>query len=171
MLKILQDYVFTMGSTNHSKTELYNIATWKWEEVKSFNNSYVWFYDFASFFYDKEFYVTGGRVNIIDNDARRALVIKFNPNSENWSRVGELNFVRRGHRATVIESTVYFVGGGQKGIKSEFCQLSDGFSCTTVDRKFSDDERPLIYAYIHNRLTQVIFRLLHFMIKSLFRGF
>ena len=74
-------------------------------------------------------------------------MIKFNPNSENWSRVGELNFVRRGHRATVIESTVYFVGGGSKEIKSEFCQLLDGLSCTTVDRKFSDDERPLLYAY------------------------
>ena len=136
-----------MGSKNHSQTELYNINTLKWKKAQPFNTSYVWFYDYATFFYDNDFYVIGGKVKIFDEDGRRSSVLKYDPNSEIWSNIGTLNFARRGHQATVIKSTFYVVGGFTKGIKSEVCNLSGGFTCTSIDRKFSDADIPLLYAY------------------------
>ena len=139
--------MFSTGSTNHSRTELHNIPNSEWVEATSFNSSYLWYFDYASFFYENEFYVVGGRISINGKDELSSMVAKFNPNSENWSEVGELNFARRGHQATVIEWTVFVVGGGSKGIKSEVCQLSDTFNCTIIDQKFSDAESPTLYEH------------------------
>ena len=122
-----------------------------WEKTQSFDNSYSSFYDFASFVYEDMFYVVGGTVN----NQTKASVIKFDPEARRWSEVGKLKQARNGHKAAVINSTVYVVGGNPN---SESCSLSkttkngtvdDKIQCETIKstKEFYEDENPVLYGH------------------------
>ena len=132
-----------MGSPEHAKTELLSFSTWKWKSSLPYLN-YTEIYSFVAFFYQYEFYVVGGR----SKNEILSVVTTFNPMTEKWTRIGNLNFPRYDHEIDVINDKLYIIGGSET---FEYCDLLNDFGCSVLsDAKFETEDYPTIYGFYRN---------------------
>ena len=108
-----------MGSLKHAKTELLNFSSWNWTESSPYLN-YTEIYSFATFYYQNEFYVVGGRTK----NEILSTVTSFDPMTEKWTQVGNLKFPRYDHTIDVIGDKLYIIGGSEN---FEYCDLLNDF--------------------------------------------
>ena len=129
-----------MGSLKHAKTELLNFSTWKWEQSSPYFN-YTEFYSFEAVFYRNQFYVVGGRTK---NEVS-SIVASFNPMTDEWTQIGNLNFPRFGHTIHVIGDKIYIIGGSEP---FEYCNLSKDYGCSGLtDATFEMKDNPILYGF------------------------
>ena len=127
-----------MGSLDHARTELLNFSTWDWRKSLPYLN-FTEIYSFAAFFYEKEFYVVGGKTK----NQVLSVVSTFNPTTEKWNQVGNLKFPRFGHTVDIIGDKLYIIGGSET---FEYCDLLNGFGCSILtDTKFEQKDNPTLY--------------------------
>ena len=129
-----------MGSLEHAKTELLDFSTLEWKESSSYLN-YSEVYSFATFFYQHDFYVVGGRTK---NEVLSAVTI-FNPITEKWTEIGKLKFPRYDHTIEVIGDKLYIIGGSET---FEYCDLLSDFGCSVLtNAKFEQKDYPKLYGF------------------------
>ena len=129
-----------MGSLEHAKTELFDMATLKWKKSTSYFD-YQLIYSFAAFFYQEKFHVVGGKTE------KRVLsvVATFNPLTEKWNQIGNLKYSRHNHKVELLDDKVFIIGGSEI---PEYCDLNDGFTCSMFsDVKVKHDNNPRLYAF------------------------
>ena len=138
------EYLFTMGSLTHAKTELLSFSTSKWKNSVSYLN-YTEIYSFAAFFFRHEFYVVGGRTK----NEILSIVTKFNPMIEKWAQIGNLKFSRYDHTIDVINDKLYVIGGSET---FEHCDLLNDFGCSLVtDATFEQKDYPTLYGLYQSK--------------------
>ena len=117
-------YVAT--ETGHSKTEVYDHSTSTWEP----KNDYP-FHDGIRGFeivpYSSNFLVFGGAHP--DGQSSTGfgatnVIALFNPNSNNWTKVGSLRYSRHGFGLIKIENK-FLIMGGSRHKRTEICQITD----------------------------------------------
>ena len=129
-----------MGSLEHAETELLSFTTWKWDKYLPYFN-YTEIYSFATFFYQYDFYVVGGKTK---NEVL-SLVSTFNPKTEKWTRIGNLKFSRYDHTIDVINDKLYVVGGSEN---LERCDLLNYFGCSVLSNAgFEQKDYPILYGF------------------------
>ena len=133
-----QNYLFALGSLDHAKTELLDFSTWNWRTSLPYF-SYTEIYSFAAFFYQKKFYVVGGKtINEVLSG-----VSTFNPITEKWSQIGSLKFPRFDHTIDIISDKLYIIGGSEE---FEYCDLLNGFECSVLtNARFKQNDFPKLY--------------------------
>ena len=138
-LEVENNYLFTMGSLEHAKTELLNLSTWKWKTSSPYFN-YQQINSFEALFYKDKFYVIGGKTKT----EILSLVARFDPNVEEWSRIGNLKFARFNLKADIIDYKLFTIGGLET---PEYCDLTD-FACSMfTDTVFKPENNPTLYAF------------------------
>ena len=128
-----------MGSLEHAETELFNLSIRKWKKSSPYFD-YQQIYLFAACFYNNNFYVIGGktRIQVLSS------VAIFNPETEEWSRVGKLKFPRFNHRVDAIDDNLFIIGGSKF---PEYCNLIN-FSCSMfTDATFQHENNPILYSF------------------------
>ena len=139
-----------MGSLEHAETELLNLLTFEWKRSTPYLN-YREIFLFAAFFHEEKFYVAGGKTK----DEVLSDVAIFNPKTEKWNRVGNLKFPRFDHKASVIDSKVFIVGGSEF---PEYCDLID-FACSMfTNAVFKNESNPKLYSFYPSKCKLGIFR-------------
>ena len=129
-----------MGSLEHAKTEFLDFSTLEWKESSSYLN-YSEVYSFATFFYQHDFYVVGGRTK---NEVLSTVTI-FNPITEKWTEIGNLKFPRYNHTIDVIGDKLYIIGGSET---LEYCDLLNGFGCSKLnDARFEQKDYPILFGF------------------------
>ena len=129
-----------MGSLEHAKTEILNFSTWRWKNSLPYLN-YTEIYSFATFFFRYGFYVVGGRTK----NEILSTVTTFNPMTEKWTRIGDLNSPRYDHTIDVISDKVYIIGGSET---LEYCDLLSDFGCSVLnDARFEQKEYPTLFGF------------------------
>ena len=134
------NYLFTMGSLEHAKTEILNFSTWRWKKSLPYLN-FTEIYSFAVFFYQDAFYVVGGKTN----NEILSEVSTFNPMTKKWTGIGNLKFSRFDHSIAVINDKLYVIGGSET---FEYCDLLNNFGCSLVtDARFEQKDYPTLYGF------------------------
>ena len=129
-----------MGSLEHAKTELLDFSTSNWRESLPYLN-YTEIYSFASFFYQSEFYVVGGRTKT----EILSIVTTFNPMTEKWTQIGKIKSPRYDHRIDIINDKLYIIGGSET---FEYCDLLNDFGCSVLtDARFEQKDYPTLYGF------------------------
>ena len=129
-----------MGSLEHAQTELLNFSTTEWRSSSPYL-AYTEVYSFATFFYQYDFYVVGGRTK----NEILSKVSTFNPMTEKWTEIGNLKSPRYDHTIDVIEDKLYIIGGPET---LEYCDLLDGFGCSVLtNAKFEQKHYPQLYGF------------------------
>ena len=129
-----------MGSLKHAKTELLNFSSWNWTDSSPYLN-YTEIYSFATFYYQNEFYVVGGRTK----NEILSTVTSFDPITAKWTQVGNLKFPRYDHKIGVINDKLYIIGGSET---FEYCDLLKGFGCSVLtNAKFEQKDYPTLYGF------------------------
>ena len=129
-----------MGSLEHAKTEILNFSTWRWKNSLPYLN-YTEIYSFATFYYQNEFYVVGGRTK----NEILSTVTSFDPMTAKWTQVGNLKFPRYDHTIDVINDKLYIMGGSET---FEYCDLVNGFGCSVVtDARFEQKDFSTLYGF------------------------
>ena len=129
-----------MGSLEHAKTELLDFSTSNWRESLPYLN-YTEIYSFASFFYQSEFYVVGGRTKT----EILSIVTTFNPMTEKWTQIGKIKSPRYDHKIDIINDKLYIIGGSET---FEYCDLLNDFGCSVLtDARFEQKDYPTLYGF------------------------
>ena len=157
-ISMSKDITLAVGGIGHSKTELLSLSTWKWSTSASYLN-YSEVYSFATFVYEPDkqnpyltkFYVIAGNTDI----GKTSDIAKFDPNLKKWTRVGQLIVSRKNLQVTLLESSLYVIGGSKY---TEKCYFSENpnktllFDCKKIEieglsRNFTDDDFPQLYGH------------------------
>ena len=113
---------------------------WEWKTSKSVPNK-TFIHSFAVIAYQDEFLITGG----FDNYGVTVEIMKFNPLTEIWSLVGNLESGRYGHSAVILNDQLYVIGGSSN---SEICEIKHNFTCLSLaNTKFEKNDFPKPYDY------------------------
>ena len=108
---------------NNAETELLKISNWTWSTKAKYPYANSISY-YATTMYNDMFYVFGG----IDHSSRStelSIIAKFNPDTNTWLKVGQLNQPRI--HSSVILSQSYFmiIGDNNRNNLTEKCHLAD----------------------------------------------
>ena len=124
-------YGFVVGGCNYCniETELLRIADWTWERRAKYPFAkYIRFH--ASVMHDQMFYVFGGYGKIDEHWIDFSTIAKYKPDSDKWTKVGDLNTARFYHDAIVSQGAFLIVGWAP----TEKCQL-EGNSMVCSDQE------------------------------------
>ena len=125
------EYGFAVGGCDgcNAETELLRMADWTRERRTKY--PFAKYIDsHASVMHDQMFYVFGGYGQIDEQGRDLSTIAQYNPDSDTWTKVGDLNTARRYHDAIVSQGAFLTVGRGP----TEKCQL-EGKSMVCVDQE------------------------------------
>ena len=123
-LVLLCDIIYVLGGRNvrHEESAIgFNICT---NETKTFHPMLCSRPNSAAVVFDQEIYVIGG--NYYEKPS--SIVEKFNPFTNNWKFVPELNAARNRPGACVIDNQIVVVGGGSSVIEVYDKKNSNGWT-------------------------------------------
>ena len=136
-----------MGDTNHAKTELLDLTTWKWK-VAGRLPSVKSVYHAGTLFYDGAFYLFGGKTKTTSKPVGFSTnkIMKFDTKTMVWSHFGKLKNPRDGHSVVLSTEKAYIVGGGKKiescSLKTTICE-----EVKFVGTKIQSSARPILHAF------------------------
>ena len=124
-------YGFAVGGQGpfNAETELLSLADWTWSSRAKypFANSISLH---ATAMHNDVFYVFGGYDYLSEESRDLATIAQYNPDSDTWTQIGELNTARRQHDVIVSQGAFLVIGYGS----AENCQLK-GNSMTCMSQE------------------------------------
>ena len=126
---------------NNAKTEILSGA-WSWTESTTYP-----FHESISYspilFLRSTFYVFGGYT-----DKEVSTIATFNPKSEKWTKLGDLETARNAHGVIAFQDYLLVLGGNNHKM-TEKCTLSENaIYCNSTDQK--------LYAFAHYPLLTMV---------------
>ena len=119
-----------VGSTDHKLSEVLEDGTWSWIEKPPIDKKAMSSY--AVVFHGGHHYYFGGRGQF---DGLKS-VCRLQEKTWNWSKLGQLNSVRKDHSVISVEEK-FIVIGGHSSPYAEECLLDNGeFRCTELQAWF-----------------------------------
>ena len=142
---LLSEYAFVTGgwSPKNSVTELLDINSEQWTTRASYPYA-TDISNYVSFYYQSSFIVFG----CFNSGTYLATIASYNPASNSWTKLGDLNFARTHHTGVRSLNSFYIYGGvgDTKTYPNEKCTLTGNFiECTVQDNPLDRSVDYLFY--------------------------